>query len=158
MSEWEELLSPRASDVPATIFDASKKESVIKKESIDELMAKSVKIDEDVWKRLGGMDFYNMGRMYGACNGPDDVSIKDVLGKFSTMIAEMVKESYIKAEKSVNKEVIDVFLAACKAIASMENMEVSVYRPKLLAAINGFGDSYVMTSDPESVKNISMQQ
>ena len=158
MSEWGELLSSKASDVPATIFDAAKKESAIKKESIDELVAKSVKIDEDVWKRLGGIDFYNMGRMYGACNGPDDVSVKDVLGKFSSMIAEMVKESYIRAEKSVNKEVIDVFLAACKAVASMENAEVSVYRPKLLAAINGFGDSYVMTSDPESVRNISAQQ
>ena len=158
MSEWGELLSSKASDVPATIFDAAKKESAIIKESIDELVAKSVKIDEDVWKRLGGIDFYNMGRMYGACNGPDDVSVKDVLGKFSSMIAEMVKESYIRAEKSVNKEVIDVFLAACKAVASMENAEVSVYRPKLLAAINGFGDSYVMTSDPESVRNISAQQ
>lgn len=158
MSNWEDLISNKPPDKPATILDEPLKQSMVKKKSIDELVDESVKANEDIWKRLNGIDFYNMGRMYGACDGPDNVSVKDIMDKFSAMIVEMVKDSYIRADKSANKEVINVFMAACKAISSLETMEVSVYKPKLLAALNGFSDSYMKTADPEAVRNISMQQ
>lgn len=45
---------------------------------------------------------------------------------------------------------------ASKAVATMETQEVFVARPKLLAALHGFSDSYVQSADPESVKNMSL--
>ena len=158
MSGWEDLISKRVPDKPATILDAPIKDSIVKKKSIDDMLEEATNSDMDVWKRLGGIDFYNTGRMYGACEGPDNVSVSDLLTKFSSMIVELVKESYIKADKHANKEVLDVFVSACKAVASLDNLEIGVHKPKLLGALHGFADSYVKTADPEAVRNISMQQ
>lgn len=157
MSDWEDLISRKPPDKPATILDEPIKDSLVKKKSIDDMIAESTNTDVEVWKRLNGIDFYNTGRMFGACDGPDNVSVKDLLGKFSSMIVELVKDSYIRADKHANKDVLDVFVAACKAVSSLDTIEVGVHKPKLLAALHGFCDSYVQTADPEAVRNISMQ-
>lgn len=157
MSGWEDLISKKSPDKPATILDAPIKESVVKKKSIDDMLEEAQNSDVEIWKRLNGIDFYNAGRMYGACEGPDNVSVKDLLGKLSSMIVELIKESYIREDKHANKEVLEVFVAACKAVASLDNLEVGVFKPKLLGALHGFCDSYVKTADPEAVRNISMQ-
>ncbi len=157
MSGWEELLSKKTPDKPATILDERPKESLVKKETIDDMVEKSTNIDVDIWKRLGLIDAYNSGRMFGACEGPDSVSVRDFLDKMSSMISDIVVDAYIKADKPANKDVIEVFRSACKAMSSLDCLDVSVNKPRLLAAIHGFSDSYVKTADPEAVRNISMQ-
>ena len=155
MSGWEDLVG-KSEPKPATILDEKPKESVIAKRSIDDRISDSVKENENVWKLLGFIDAYNTGRMFGRCDGPDNVSVKDLLDKFSSMIVETIKVAYIKCGKSFNRELLDMFSMASKAVATMETQEVFVARPKLLAALHGFSDSYVQSADPESVKNMSL--
>ena len=91
----------------------------------------------------------------GASDGPDTVSLGDVICKFANMISSLVIEAYSKKEIPPPKTILDIYKKSSKAVGELESMEFKVNKVKLLGMLNGFSDGYIRTSDPEAVKNIN---
>lgn len=138
------------------LYDYPNKKPPVATVEPDKKIASAHEVLESAWKALGALEFYRTGQMMGNTDGPDEVSLSSVLDRFSSLITELVKSAYTQVDKSIPKEVLDAFRYTCKAVSALETSEVSIPKIKMLAAVAGFADAYVRTSDAEMVRNLSL--
>lgn len=152
MSGWENLLGPSTGTQQATRRGG---EPAAADRSVQEKFDAAFTENADTWKGLREYEAYSAGRMYGACSGPDQVGIGDVLTKFVSMVSNLLQDSHWRVDKPIDKDVLKMLELASKVVSNMDSDDAKVPPIRMVAYLNGFCDGYVSTCDPESVKSLT---